>query len=71
MSDTFSIRVDGCEIARITGSVSFGKRLALRYPHQQVLVDDPKMLRVTHNERVIASFYVSSSDNITVEKVEG
>jgi len=69
MSDTFSIRVDGCEIARITGSVSFGKRCVDRISGK--MEDDPHIMRIAHNEKTVVVFYVSTADGVAVQKVEG
>jgi len=70
MSDTFSIRVDGQEIARVTGEVTCGKRVAGRTWHEAIMIDDLKILRIMHNGKPVAVFYVSAGDNVSVTKLE-
>lgn len=68
MSDTFVIRVDSCEVGRVSGEqIQCGKRLRDRFSTE--FEDDPRLLRIVRDGKSIAVFYVSMAENITVEKV--
>jgi hypothetical protein len=68
MSDTYSIKVDGCEVGRVSGErIELGKRLVDRF--NGVMEDDPRMMRIVRDGKSVAVFYVSMADNITVEKL--
>jgi len=69
MSDTYSIKVEGQEIARVTGEVTCGKRAVDRTWRESVMIDDLKILRIMHNGKPVAVFYVSAGDNVVVEKI--
>lgn len=71
MSDTYSIKIDGSEVGRVSGEgLSCGKRLTGPELMGGELVDDPKLLRLKREGKTIAVFYVSGEQNVTVEKVE-
>ena len=68
MSDTFVIRVDGCEVGRVSGErIELGKRLVDRF--NGVMEDDPRMMRIVRDGKSVAVFYVSMAENITIERV--
>jgi hypothetical protein len=68
VSDTFVIRVDSCEVGRVSGEqIQCGKRLRDRFSTE--FEDDPRLLRIVRDGKSIAVFYVSMAENITVEKV--
>jgi hypothetical protein len=68
MSDTYSIKVDGCEVGRVSGEgITCAKRLVDKF--SDTLVDDPKMLRLQRDGKTILVFYVSAAENVSVEKV--
>lgn len=66
--ETFVIRVDGCEVGRVSGEgISCAKRLLDKFSDK--LVDDPKMLRLQRDGKSILVLYISAEENVTVEKV--
>ena len=68
MSDTYSIKVDGCEVGRVSGErVECGKRLVDRFTGK--MEDDPRLLRIMREGKSVAVFYVSMAENISIEKV--
>jgi hypothetical protein len=68
MADTYSIKVDGCEVGRVSGEgISCGRRLLDKFSDK--LVDDPKLLRLQRDGKTIVVFYVSAAENVSVEKV--
>ena len=68
MSDTFVIRVDGCEVGRVSGEqIQCGKRLRDRFSTE--FEDDPRLLRIVRDGKSVAVFYVSMAENISIEKV--
>lgn len=71
MQDTFTIRLNGEEVARVTGDgITNGKKS--RYipgTFTTELIDDFKMLKMIRDGQTVLVFYVSSSDTVTVEKV--
>ena len=70
MSDTYLIRVDGSEVARISAeTIMCGKKPGEKSWRDQELVDDLRMLKIVREGKTVAVFYVSSAENITVEKV--
>lgn len=70
MSDTYSIKIDGSEVGRVSGErIECGKRLVDKWSEK--FEDDPKLLRIVRDGKSVAVFYVSAGDGVTVEKVEG
>jgi len=69
--DTYSVKLDGKEVARITGKgiTTAKKAQFIKGTYQTELVDDPKLLKLTVDGKTILVFYVSSEPNVTVEKV--
>lgn len=70
MSDTFVIKLDGSEVARITGEgITCGQKVVLnREKFVEEFVDDPKLLRIVRDGKSIVVWYVSSAKNVTVER---
>lgn len=65
---TFSIRVDGSEVARVTGDgIECAKKQRDKWSEE--FQDDPKLLRLVREGKTILVFYVSAMENVTVEKV--
>ena len=70
MSEIYSIKLDGSEVARISGeSIVSGKKVADKSWRDVELVDDPRMLRIVREGKTVAVFYVSTAENVSVEKV--
>jgi hypothetical protein len=68
MSDTYSIKVDGSEVGRVSGErVECGKRLMDKFTG--AMEDDPKLLRIMREGKSVAVFYVSADAGVTVENV--
>jgi hypothetical protein len=68
--DTFVIRVDGCEVGRVSGeSLTCGKKLTGPELMGGDFVDDPKLLKILREGKTIAVFYVSGAANVTIERV--
>jgi hypothetical protein len=71
MSDTYSIKVDGCEVGRVSGEGwACGKKLDKPELMGGDLVDDPRMLKIVRDGKTVAVFYVSAAENVTIEKLE-
>jgi hypothetical protein len=71
MSDTYSVKLDGSEVARITGDgIAMGKKaVQMKDRWEAQLVDDPKLLKMIRDGQTIVVFYVSSRENVAVEKI--
>lgn len=70
MSDTYSIRLDGAEVARVSGEgLTCGKKLTGPEAMGGEFVDDQKLLKLVRDGKTILVFYVSAAENVTVEKV--
>jgi hypothetical protein len=68
VSDTYVIRVDGCEVGRVSGEgITCAKRLVDKFSDK--LEDDPKLLRLQRHGKSIAVFYISADANVTIERV--
>lgn len=68
MSETFSIRVDGSEVARVSGEgVMFAQRLKDRFSSE--FVDDDRMLKLVSDGKTIFVLYVHPAKNVKVERV--
>lgn len=68
--DTYLIRIDGSEVGRVSGErIECGKRLVDKWSEK--FEDDKRLLKIIRDGKTIVVFYVSPSDNVTVEKVEG
>jgi hypothetical protein len=66
--DTFVIRVDGCEVGRVSGErIECAKRLKDKFTGE--MEDDERLLRIIRDGKSVAVFYVSFASNITIEKV--
>ena len=66
--DTYSIKVDGSEVGRVSAErIECGKRLVDKFAG--TMEDDPRMLRIVRDGKSVAVFYVSTAENVTVEKV--
>jgi hypothetical protein len=69
VSESWSVTLDGVELARITGEgFSPCKKIVGPY-NEEKMVDDPKMLRLVKDRKTILVFYVSSAENVKVERV--
>lgn len=70
MIDTYSVKLNGEEIARLTGDgISAAKKLKSYSQMETEYVDDPKMLRLKRDGKTLLVFSVSADVNLTVEKV--
>lgn len=70
MSDIYKISVDGSELARVSGErIECGKKLNGTELTGGQLVDDLKLLKVVRDGKTVAVFYVSSAENVSVEKL--
>jgi hypothetical protein len=71
MPDTYSIKVNGSEVARFSGNgITLAKKTVPRPgSYEMDLVDDPKMLKVVCAEKTILVLYVSGAENVVCEKV--
>jgi|GEM_PF-4265922 len=69
--DTYSIRVDGSEVARVTGDGITSSQRAQFKPgtFDTEVVDDPKLLKLVRGGKTILVFYVSQEKNVSVERV--
>jgi len=66
--DTYSIRIDGSEVGRVSGErIECGKRLVDKWSEK--FEDDLRLLRIVRDGKSVAVFYVSASENVTVEKL--
>jgi hypothetical protein len=66
--DTFVIRVDGCEVGRVSGErIELGKRLVDKFSEK--FEDDHRLMKIIRDGKTIVVFYISPSDNVTVERV--
>jgi len=71
--DTYSVKLDGAEMARVTGEgITTGKKSQfIKGTYQTQLVDDLKMLKLIVEGKTVLVFYVSSMPNVTVERIDG
>lgn len=68
--DTYAIRVDGSEVARVSGEgLTLGKKLVGSEAMGGEFVDDPKLIKLLRDGKTILVFYVSAAENVSVEKV--
>jgi len=71
--DTYSVKLDGAEVARVTGEgiTTAKKAQFIKGSFETELVDDPKLLKLLVDGKTILVFYVSSDSNVTVERIDG
>jgi hypothetical protein len=66
--DTFIIKLEGVEVARLTGDgIQFGRRSKSHGSSE--MEDDPKMVKKVVNGQSLFVLMASSQKNITVEKL--
>jgi hypothetical protein len=72
MTETYSVKLNGEEVARLTGEgIGIGRKV--KEPGNLMateFIDDPKMLNVKRDSKTILVVCVSSSADVTVEKLE-
>jgi hypothetical protein len=66
--DTFVVKLDGVEVARLSGDgIQFGRRSKAHGSSE--MEDDPKMLKKVVNGQSLFVLMASSQKNIVVEKL--